>query len=212
MFSVLSKSITKQVNRVRREFQEVIRPVVDRAVENAFERYLQEGATRNNPINSSNPNLYNRFNNFFERHQYITNAGIAAFTLILGGLTAKFGFDALQYQQAAYNLQQQLNELQEAIIRSNQELAESIRELAEVNRQLAGALNQSNNSEESSGSYYRIFRIIADLSQIGRTLFDFGRFFTNRGGHTSGSRDSNDTEFTTPPSGRAHRERRERDR
>lgn len=205
MFSVLSKSITKQVNRIRREFQEVIRPVVDRAVENAFERYLQEGATRNNPINSSNPNLYNRFNNFFERHQYITTAGINTFTLILGVLSAKFGFDALQ-------LQQQSNELQEAIIRSNQELAESIRELAEVNRQLAEALNQSNNSEESSGSYYRIFRIIADLSQIGRTLFDFGRFFTNRGGHTSGSRDSNDTEFTTPPSGRAHRERRERDR
>jgi len=101
----------------------------------------KRGATRNNPINSSNPNLYNRFNNFFERHQYITNAGIAAFTLILGGLTAKFGFDALQYQQAAYNLQQQSNELQEAIIRSNQELAESIREFAEVNRQLAEALN-----------------------------------------------------------------------
>jgi len=134
MFSVLSKSITKQVNRVRREFQEVIRPVVDRAVENAFERYLQEGATRNNPINSSNPNLYNRFNNFFERHQYITTAGINTFTLILGVLSAKFGFDALQ-------LQQQSNELQEAIIRSNQELAESIREFAEVNRQLAEALN-----------------------------------------------------------------------
>jgi len=43
MFSVLRQSVTRQVNRARREFQEVIRPVVDRSVENAFERYLQRG-------------------------------------------------------------------------------------------------------------------------------------------------------------------------
>ena len=77
---------------------------------------------------------------------------------------------------------------------------------------MAEALNQSNNSEESSVSYYRIFCTIADLFQVGRTLFDFGRFFTNRGGRPSGSKDPNDTEFNTPPSGRAHRESRERDR
>ena len=43
MFSILRQSITRQVNRVKREFQEVIRPVVDRAVENAFERYRPKG-------------------------------------------------------------------------------------------------------------------------------------------------------------------------
>ena len=46
MFSVLRQSITRQVNRVRREFQEVIRPVVDRAVKNSFERYRQRGLLR----------------------------------------------------------------------------------------------------------------------------------------------------------------------
>jgi len=43
MFSLLRQSITRQVNRVRREFQEVIRPVADRVVENFFERYRQKG-------------------------------------------------------------------------------------------------------------------------------------------------------------------------
>jgi hypothetical protein len=52
MFSVFRRSITRQVIRVRREFQEVIRPVVDKAVENSFERYVQRGAVANNPINS----------------------------------------------------------------------------------------------------------------------------------------------------------------
>ena len=68
MFSALRQSITRQVNRVRREFQEVIRPVVDRAVENSFERYRQRGAVGNNPINSSNPNSHNLFTDFFARH------------------------------------------------------------------------------------------------------------------------------------------------
>ena len=93
--------------------------------------------------------------------------------------------------------------LQEELIRSN-------REVAEVNRQLVDALNQHNNSsEESSGSSYGVLRAIADLFQVSRTLFDLRRFFANRdGGRPSGRRNPNDTEFNTPPSGSAHRDRK----
>ena len=59
------------------------------------------------------------------------------------------------------------------------------------------------------GGLYEIFRIIADLFQVGRTLFDFGRFFNNKGRRHSGSRNPNDTEFNSSSFGRAHRESRE---
>ncbi len=156
------------------------------------------GAAGNNPINSPTPNLPRRINNFFGRNHQIINAGIGALSLSISALAAKFGFDALQLQEA-------FNVTQEELVRSNRELTESNRELAEANRQLADALNQSNNSKESSGSSYGIFRTIVDL-------FQAGRFFANRRGRRSGSRDPNDSEFNTPPSGRAHRENRERDR
>jgi len=143
--------------------------------------------------------LHNRFNDFFARHQSIINAGLGALTFLTGLAGAKFGFDALQSQQAA-------NMLLEELIRSNQDVAESNRELAETNRQVAEALNQSNNSD---GSYSRIFRTVVDLFQFGRTLFDLRRFFTDRdGGRPSGRRNPNDTDFNTPPSGSAHRDRK----
>lgn len=202
MFSVFRRSITRQVNRIRREFQEVIRPVVDRAVENSFERYWQRGAVANNPINSSNSNSYNSFTDFFARHHVIINVGLSTFSIFISLVGIKIGFDALQVQQEA-------NILQEELIRSNREVAESNRELAEVNRQLADALNQPNNSEESSGSSYRVLRAIGDLFQVSRTLFDLRRFFANRdGGRPSGRRNPNGTEFNTPPSGSAHRDRK----
>ena len=46
MFNILRKSVIKQVNSVKKEFQEVIRPVINRAVEDAFERHLQQGLLR----------------------------------------------------------------------------------------------------------------------------------------------------------------------
>lgn len=195
MFSVFRRSITRQVIRVRREFQEVIRPVVDRAVENSFERYVQRGAVANNPINSSNSNSYNSFTNFLARNHVIINVGLSTFSIFISLVGIKIGFDALQVQQEA-------NILQEELIRSN-------REVAEVNRQLVDALNQPNNSEESSGSSYGVLRAIGDLFQVSRTLFDLRRFFANRdGGRPSGRRNPNDTEFNTPPSGSAHRDRK----
>ena len=195
MFSVFRRSITRQVIRVRREFQEVIRPVVNRAVENSFERYVQRGAVANNPINSSNSNSYNSFTNFLARNHVIINVGLSTFSIFISLVGIKIGFDAFQVQQEA-------NILQEELIRSNWEVAE-------VNRQLVDALNQHNNSEESSGSSYGVLRAIGDLFQVSRTLFDLRRFFANRdGGQASGRRNPNDTEFNTPPSGSAHRDRK----
>ena len=103
------------------------------------------------------------------------------------------GYEALQAQQEA-------NMFQERLISCIQELAES-------NRQLADAVNnQRTNSEESSGSYYGVFRTINDLFQVGRGLFDLRRFFANRdAGRLSGTRDPKDTGFSTPPSGSARR-------
>jgi len=40
MFSLFRRTIAKQTDRIKKEFQEVIRPVVDRAVEDAYTRQL----------------------------------------------------------------------------------------------------------------------------------------------------------------------------
>lgn len=192
MFNVLRQAIKRQSNKFKKEFQEIIRPVVDDAVQNTFRRYQQGGAVGNNFPNSSNPNLLNSLNNLLGRHQYIINAGFSTLTLLVSLAGVSFAQDALQVQQEA-------NRLAERVIESNNEVVES-------NREVVDALNRSINSRESSGSYFRIFRAIGDLFHIGRSLFDLKRYLANRSGHPSGRRNSNDSSFDTPPSGRAFRE------
>jgi hypothetical protein len=149
-----------QGTRVQRQFQELIRPVVDKAVRNAFERYEQKGVIANNPKSKDN---------FITKHHVIINTVLSTFTFLVTLVGVGISFEALQVQQQA-------NKLQEELIRSQKELAQS-------NRELTDTLNKPDKPENSWVNY----GMVRELVRNGWTMYLLEKFIFS-GGKNSGRR------------------------
>lgn len=103
---MINRFISKIKQKLLKEFEANIRPVVDRSVREAFERHrtLSQGATGNNIAHSRNPNQFRRVNDFLNRYQYVMQSGIGAITIVIGGY-------GLHLAQLSYNAQLESNQL-----------------------------------------------------------------------------------------------------
>lgn len=191
MFNVFRRSIINQKNKFKKGFQDIIRPVIDDAVKSA---YQQRGAVRNNFPNSSNQNTLQSLNNLLGRNQYVVNAAFSTFTLLIS-------FAGLHIALKAFQAQLDANMLTKELIESNKKLVES-------NKKMAEAIEQYN-KERSISRYFDMFRGLQGLVELAR--IGFARFGNiNSGGRPSGTRNPEESDYDTPPSGRAFRDNQSR--
>lgn len=217
---MFNRFISRLIQRMKREFQENIRPVVDRSVREAFERHrtLSQGVTGNNPVHSQNPSQLANFNEFLGRYQYIVQGAIGSISIGLGAY-------GLYLAELSYNAQIESNELSRAQLSSNERLTEAFDRLSVVSeaqlesqRELRDAIDRAieHSSRNSARNNNGIVRVIADVVHIIRGLIDISRFFRNNadessdanGENVSGHRDPSDESFSTPPSGKAYKDRK----
>lgn len=146
----------------------------------------------NNFPNPSNQIRVQSLNNYLGRHQYIVNAGLSTFTLLVSLVGLNIALKAYEAQQEANNLTKELIKSNEEVVKSNEKVVEALKQRSQ---------------EESTRRYIDYVARASDLVQIGRNLLGFARFgWRNRNGRPSGNRNPGDSNFDTPPSGRAYRE------
>ncbi len=99
---------------MRREFQENIRPVVDRSVREAFERHrtLSQGVTGNTPVHSQNPSRLASINELLGNYQYVIQG-------VVGSSSFGLGIYGIYLAELSYNAQLESNELSRAQLSSN---------------------------------------------------------------------------------------------
>ena len=185
-------------DNVRRKFDESIRPVIDRSVREALERPRTppQGGAGNNLANSQNFNIFHNLNEFFRRHQYTTGALVGTFTIVSGFM----GFaSSVNSQEETKNLMKEENDLRRQKIK-----------LQQMNRA------NENSNQNSPGNNIRIW---GDILHVINSLLNFVRNTKNsqkdgdptneNAENVSGHRDPNDENFSTPLSGKAHRNRQQ---
>ncbi len=156
------------------------------------------------------------YRSFFQRNHHIINAGLGSFAVLSGGFGIYYaklsylnGLESSANTAALTSAIELLTKILEDIRKSNEDLKKANEDLKKSNEDLKKVCEKL---EESIKDNNKNSITMYDILNFIRFSFDFVKWNKNddsSSGNVSGVRDSNDSTFETPPTGKAHQSRKE---